>query len=185
MEFDLKKAFTMIELVFVLVVIGILAAVIIPNTRTNPVREAAIQLQSAIRYTQHLALVEDKYASSPTWYRNLWQIRFSGTNNNLYTIVSENNTRFATDPQNPSENLQNIELRGVSITAGGSCAGESIISFDNMGRPLVGPLAGITTPYTAANLMDSNCTLVLSDGGDNNSTITIVPETGFAKLTHQ
>jgi len=181
----MKKAFTMMELIFVLVVIGILAAVVLPNTQTNPVRESAIQLTAAVRYTQHLALVADKYDSTnATWYRNLWQIRFSGANNNLYTIVSDNNTEFAVDPQNSEVDIQNVELSGVSITAGGSCNGESIISFDNMGRPLVGSLAATTTPYTAANLIDTNCTLVLSDGSES-STLTIVPETGYVELTHQ
>ncbi|MBA1433268.1 MAG: prepilin-type N-terminal cleavage/methylation domain-containing protein [Epsilonproteobacteria bacterium] len=37
----MKKAFTMLELVFVIVVIGILAALILPRTKTNPVQAAA------------------------------------------------------------------------------------------------------------------------------------------------
>ena len=60
----MKKAFTMLELVFVIVVIGILAAAIIPSTRTNPAQEAAIQLLSDIRYTQHLAMIDDKYGQN-------------------------------------------------------------------------------------------------------------------------
>lgn len=183
-EFLMKKAFTMLELVFVIVVIGILAAVIIPNTRTNPVREASIQLTSAIRYTQHLGLVNDTYDTNTTWYRNRWQIVFSGANNNLYSIMSNNGATLAVDPQNPAKNLQNIELRGVSVTLGGGCTGESIISFDYMGRPLVGSLAATTTPYPNGMLLDSNCTIVLSNG-DENSTLTIMPETGYVELTHQ
>jgi len=73
----MKKAFTMMELVFILVVIGILAAVIIPNTKTNPLQEAAIQLLSDIRYTQHLAMVDDKYNSADgSWYKRRWQLLF-------------------------------------------------------------------------------------------------------------
>jgi|FLOH01.1.fsa_nt_gi prepilin-type N-terminal cleavage/methylation domain-containing protein len=90
----MKKAFTMIELVFVIVVIGILAAVIIPNTRTNPLYEAATQLVSHIRYTQHLAMVDDKFSeSNTTWYRERWQMKFSkmgGSDNRwAYTIYSD------------------------------------------------------------------------------------------------
>ena len=74
----MKKAFTLLELVFVIVVIGILAATIIPNTRTNPVQEAAIQLVSHIRYTQHLAMMDDRFDSTDaTWFQTLWQIRFT------------------------------------------------------------------------------------------------------------
>ena len=64
----MKKAFTMLELVFVIVVAGIIAAVVIPNTKTNPAQEAAIQLLSHIRYTQHLAMVDDKYDSTETCF---------------------------------------------------------------------------------------------------------------------
>ena len=71
----MKKAFTLLELVFVLVVIGILAAFMIPSTRTNPAVDAAIQLESHIRYTQHLAMIDDKFdANNTRWYRNLWKI---------------------------------------------------------------------------------------------------------------
>jgi len=90
----MKKAFTMLELVFVIVVIGILAAAIIPSTRTNPLQEAAVQVLSHIRYTQHLAMMDDKYdASDANWYKKRWQIVFSNgveTNNNeAYTIFSD------------------------------------------------------------------------------------------------
>jgi len=77
----MKKAFTMIEVVFVLIVIGILVAVIMPELKSNKLREAAIQVASHIRYTQHLAMVDDKYDSSnPNWYRERWIMLF-GTSN--------------------------------------------------------------------------------------------------------
>ena len=62
----MKKAFTMLELVFVLVVIGILAAVMIPNMQSTALREAAIQVVSHIRYTQHLAMIDDKFDTTDT-----------------------------------------------------------------------------------------------------------------------
>jgi len=94
------KAFTMIELVFAIVVIGILAAVIIPNTRTNPLQEAAIQLVSHIRYTQHLAIVNDTYNPNRIddngdviWHKDRWQLVFSNSeysdNSEAYTIFSD------------------------------------------------------------------------------------------------
>lgn len=73
----MKKAFTLLELIFVIVVIGILAAVIVPNTHRNPLREAAVQLISHIRYTQHLAIVDDKFdVTDANWYKKRWMIRF-------------------------------------------------------------------------------------------------------------
>ncbi|MBN2895607.1 MAG: type II secretion system protein [Campylobacterales bacterium] len=57
----MRRALTMIELVFVIVVIGILSAVLIPRMERDSLREAALQVASHIRYTQHLAIVDDKY----------------------------------------------------------------------------------------------------------------------------
>jgi prepilin-type N-terminal cleavage/methylation domain-containing protein len=82
----MKKAFTMMELIFVIVVIGILAAVVIPRTGTNKLREAALQVVSHIRYTQHLAMVDDKFdankvdsAGDIKWFKERWQIMFANT----------------------------------------------------------------------------------------------------------
>lgn len=121
----MKKAFTMLELVFVIVVIGILAAVIIPSTKTNPLQEAAIQVLSHIRYTQHLAMVDDKYdaanldaALAPKWFKERWQIIFSSNANSGakmgYTIFSDtsggstghpNELEIARNPMNSNQRM--------------------------------------------------------------------------------
>ena len=91
----MNKAFTLLELVFVIAVVGILAAIIIPSTRANPLREAAIQVVSHIRYTQHLAMVDDKFAiNDANWYKKRWQIFFTRTDDNCdnepsYTIFAD------------------------------------------------------------------------------------------------
>jgi len=104
-----RTAFTMIELVFVIVVIGIISAVMIPRMERDTLSEAAIQLASHLRYTQHLAMVDDKYVPSPDmsnentvnrkdknsqhWFRERWQLVFgvsNDTNNKIaYTIFSD------------------------------------------------------------------------------------------------
>ena len=181
----MKKAFTMLELVFVIVVIGILAAVIIPRVKTNPVDEAAVNLLSKIRYTQHLALVDDKYGeNTPTtpptvdWYKKRWQINFSG---NTYSIVSDNNATFAKDPQN-SDDINNTTLKGIStITATGGC---TTLSFDYMGRPLVRSLSATASPYTNGNLLRSDCNITIRDTSGNERNITITPETGYAFINY-
>ena len=177
----MKKAFTMIELVFVIVVIGILAAVIIPNTRTNPVYEAATQLQSHIRYTQHLAMVDDKFdANTTNWHRNRWQIRFSG---NTYSIVSNNNTVVAKDTMNADNNLS-VDLSDkysttVDLTG---CTG-GLISFDHLGRPILGDLSANTSAYAAGQLISSSvgCVINLSNGTESVN-IKIEPETGYVRI---
>jgi len=87
----MKKAFTMIELVFVLVVVGIITAMIAPNFQNTSLREAANQIISHIRYTQHLAMMDDKYdLNSSQWYRQRWQIAFStASGTRSYYIFSD------------------------------------------------------------------------------------------------
>jgi len=103
----MKKAFTMIELVFVMVIIAILSSLAIPNFEQDRLRQAAEQVVSHIRYTQHLALLDNKFQSISSnpgdivedkraqyWYKGSWQIRFlrsaGGTDNEwAYTIFSD------------------------------------------------------------------------------------------------
>ncbi|MDD3855513.1 type II secretion system protein [Sulfurimonas sp.] len=104
----MKKAFTMMELVFVIVVIGILAAVVMPRTGSNRLNEAAIQVVSHIRYTQHLAMIDDKFDSADNdWYRLRWQIKFSkvgGSDNKwAYAIFSDADVGSGHDG-NPNDN---------------------------------------------------------------------------------
>lgn len=92
----MKKAFTMLELVFVIVVVGILSYFVSTGFQRNPLREAADQVVSHIRYTQHLAMQDDKFdGNDSTWYRERWQVVFNSDANtyNLwaYTIFSDGN----------------------------------------------------------------------------------------------
>jgi prepilin-type N-terminal cleavage/methylation domain-containing protein len=100
----MKKAFTMMELVFVIVVIGILLAIIIPRIHTDKINEAGVQILGHIRYTQHLAMVDDKYnALDSNWFLGRWQISFSNANaTRSYRIFSE---RIGAYNGNPDSNV--------------------------------------------------------------------------------
>lgn len=106
----MKKAFTLIELIFVIIVIGILAATILPNTKQNPLETAAVQLVSHLRYTQHLAMIDDPYEDKyDEWFHNRWRLKFyKGDRSNQkwsYSIFSEadsrNNARLSSLAKNP------------------------------------------------------------------------------------
>ena len=83
----MKKAFTLVELIFVVVVIGILAFSLWPKKQPIQALAAARQIVAHIRYTQHLALNDDKFAThtdgtssiARDWYKRLWRITFSNT----------------------------------------------------------------------------------------------------------
>jgi len=146
-----RSGFTMIELVFVIVVIGILAAVIIPNTRTNPLQEAAIQVVSHIRYTQHLALANDTFdPDDANWYKQRWQLVF-GSNVNTegvpaYTIFSDTaggstgdiqDTEVARNPENANQVMSGGTTGTVSLKYGHN-------SFIGMKRMNLGMTYGIS-----------------------------------------
>lgn len=93
-----KKAFTMLELVMVIVVLGILAALALPRIERDIRNEAAENILGAIRHTQHLALMDNKnIPAAPSalnrtnWQRGLWLLRFSSYDSGnrwFYTISS-------------------------------------------------------------------------------------------------
>jgi len=94
-----KNAFTMLELVFVIVVIGILAALAIPRFDRDLRQGAKDNLLSAIRHTQALALVDNKTnPAEANWQRAFWQIRFSNpsTPNNEWVYSIGSNMDYAT-----------------------------------------------------------------------------------------
>lgn len=65
----MKKAFTMLELVVVIVVIGIIAVAALPRINDDHIAEAADQVMSHIRYTQHLAMQDSKVGDGDKWYK--------------------------------------------------------------------------------------------------------------------
>jgi prepilin-type N-terminal cleavage/methylation domain-containing protein len=96
-----KSAFTLIELVFVIVVLGILAALAIPRYDRDLRQEAADNILSAIRYTKHMALIDNKtdprtntYPNGD-WQKALWAIRFTVSTTDpdatYYTIATDEN----------------------------------------------------------------------------------------------
>ena len=160
-----RKAFTMLELVFVIVVLGILAALALPRMDRDLRQEAADNILSAIRYTQHLALNDDK--TNPfvnNWQKALWQIRFTQSGNTFsYTIGSNSDytgtnidkAESAIDPingkyifnQNPtspvndeSPNIFITKKYGINNVTFNGCRGTQTttanhIAFDHLGRP--------------------------------------------------
>lgn len=117
----MKKAFTMLELVVVIVVIGILAAMAIPRLERDNLAEAVDQIVSHIRYTQHLAMQDNKFdASVEKWFKRRWTLSFneggfcdSKNTDWTYSVYFDGVGKFtgnlnsidevARDPQDPSK----------------------------------------------------------------------------------
>lgn len=95
-----KKAFTLIELIFVIIIIGIMSAIVSTYFKDDKLALAVYQTLEHIRYTQHLAISDDKFdpkdttytnsgfnGNSGKYYRSWWQIRFVMQMNGIPQIV--------------------------------------------------------------------------------------------------
>lgn len=191
-----NDAFTMIELIFAIIVMGILAALAIPRLDRDFRQEAKDNFLSAIRYTQHMALTDDK--TNPfdnKWEDNYWKLVFANDGSN-YSISSgmagtTTGIKYAVDPT--SGKLYNgddatgskatkvgAKFSISSVTSGGGCASPQI-AFDHFGRPLDWtPPAGVDTTTPRAKYMKSDCTLTFnfSKSGVDPLVVTIATETG-------
>jgi len=202
-----SKAFTMIELVFVIVVLGILASLALPRMERDLRQEAADNVLSAIRYTQHLALIDNKTdPSDGSWQKKLWKISF--TNGSYYTVSSENDTKngavdkneTAIDPTNgkymyhlapnavqidESPNVLIGEKYGVSTIAfsGAGCPNKHI-AFDQLGRPH-NAITGATNNYGTYMTSDCNITFSFTNNVARAFNIIIIKETGYAYIDGQ
>jgi len=98
----LTSAFTMIELIFAIVIVGILAATVLTRVERDLKMEAADNLLSAFRYTQHLALIDDKHDfNDAKWQRRYWRLYFGTCNDDnntfFYTIGSDDDMTGSTN----------------------------------------------------------------------------------------
>ena len=196
-----RLGFTMIEVVLVIVVLGILAAVAIPRIDRDIKQEAADNILSSIRYTQHLALTDNKHRHDRNdWQKALWQINFLQSSGNWsYTIGTDMNydgslatTEAAIDPSNgqlmhssatnPSPNILLTKKYGINSITFNNC-GSSGIAFDNLGRPH-GGVSSATNDLTTYLSNDCQITFV-SSIFDSNLSIEIKKETGYAYIIGQ
>jgi len=131
----MKKAFTMLEFLIVLLIIGILSVAVVPDIKSNTLREAAIQLVSHIRYTQHLAMVDDKYdANDSNWFQKRWRLKFSngiGTKNKYSYTIFDDSANNSTGNPDPVEIAVNPLDRSKKLTGGYS---SNTASFINTGE---------------------------------------------------
>ena len=174
-----KSGFTLIELIIVIIVAGILAAVMIPRLERDNLREAANQVVRHIQYTQHLAMMNDVYDASDTdWREKRWAIDLCST---AYSIARADDSEVAEDPLtqrdiNGTDN--NLANKGVNyITPNTGCK----IVFDNLGRPY-GIDSGTATTVSTDLLPTVTIRIKPDSGSTRYADINITKETGYVSL---
>jgi len=210
-----RNAFTMLELVMAIVVIGILAALAMPRIERDLRQDAGDNILSAIRQTQHLALNDNKTnPNSLTWQQTLWQIRFSngggewwytiGANNDQSNNLDQAESAFSistgkflhsTDasPADPNESKEIFltamyGINGVAINDCTTPNGTAAmhIAFDYLGRPHGGVTQGGGNDFGTLVTDANGCTLTFTFAdGSPNLNIRIERETGYAFIVGQ
>ncbi len=128
-----KYAFTILELIFVIIVAGILAVTIVSSFNRNNLREVADQLISHIRYTQHLAMIDEKFDTNDhNWFKSRWQIHFYknlGSDNKWSYIIFSDFKNNHTGNPDKDEIAKNPDDPNRYLTGGTS--GSGIFHYDN------------------------------------------------------
>jgi len=105
----MKKSFTLIELIIVIIIIGILYSTISFSLSNTSIYQVADKLTSHINYTRHLALKDNKMQYYPIndsdieiyrskyWFKQWWQLRIGKANEDyFYEIFSDTPTNSIT-----------------------------------------------------------------------------------------
>lgn len=159
-----QKAFSMIELVFVIVVMGILASLAMPRMDRDLRQEAIDSVMADIRLAQRMAVSDHRHdVDNSGWQKSYWQWRVEKCDNgNLYYIVGSDNNynnsitqaESAIDPYNQkylfassgdycvtdeasSANSDRVLLTkkfGISSATMNDKCTSSHIAFDELGR---------------------------------------------------
>lgn len=208
-----KRAFTMIELIFVIIVLGILAAVALPRLDRDYKQDAADSILSNIRYTQHLALIDYKHKfDNPKWQQRFWKIMFSSclngdlfyrigsddnmTSSGLFTkneaaidpitskpIYMANNDAYCDADKSVSSEIFLTKRFGVTDIDTTNCNNLAHIGFDHLGRPHQG--YGNSTSADYSSYMDTNCTFNFTMSNGDTFDINVAQETGYASIIGQ
>jgi len=197
-----KSAFTMMELVFVIVVIGIISAVMIPRYDRNEVGEAAYQVARHLRLAQHHAFLEDRFNDAPVgvdWRETMWRLTFiDGTSGDCYRVFADrdgggnaDDNEAAVDPLtrkklNPGSTCaeattvpddillwKNFGISSVTLLAG--CNQAKNIAFDHLGRP--GQIYNNTMNY-----LPNDCNISLTTKDNHTAVVSVTKETGFVRV---
>ena len=194
-----KSAFTLIEVVFVIIVLAILASVAMDSTTRDLKQEASETILSHIRLAQQLALNDNKHRSdnNPMWQRAYWQFAIRKCSDNIaYRVGSDisleggingiSKEEAAINPidgkyifSNDCLNLANDETPSVLLTKRFGIKDSGVIVsggcdrreilFDYLGRPHYRNTTYNTPDFSNIMKQDCNMTFILDKIDQDNN----------------
>ena len=72
----MKKAFSLLEMVLVVVLIGLLYVLFIPKKQINKLEEATNRISMYLSYARYQAFIDDKYSNEDLWHKKRWTMKF-------------------------------------------------------------------------------------------------------------
>ena len=204
-----STAFTLIELIIVIVVASMLAAVMIPRLERDNLRGASNQIIRHIQYTQHLAMNSDMFdANDIKWPLKYWKVAFR-TSKNCYTIYSDSDEDFLNDANESAiDPLSKVRLYADNNCNENSLNNDSLLLQKSYGIDMITLTIPVgSTPHTndcdtnvkkylafdhlgrphtsvtnaVMGIMKNDCLITLTSG-TRKAIIRISAETGYVKL---
>lgn len=184
----MRKAFTFMELIFVIVIAGILLAVAIPRLSTvDELQIATDQVISHIRYAQSLALTDDKFGKID-WKKRYWRVRFGTQGNADYAGVANGWTYHVFSNQTSNtprkDNIAKDPLTGLLLTGGTNLGSANLKTKDATKEMALTYAYNITVSFGQPNQTigfdELGKPYSLSSGGDGK----ILKETFVIILNH-
>ena len=138
----LRPSFTLIELIIVIIIIGVLAYTLTFKFAPNNIQAAADKLINDLRYTQSLALKDDKYYPYPEnnssieqnrskyWFKQWWQLRFKISHGNyLYSIFSDSPSETISSNFNLQPSAREYAINPLSAKYASSVSSSGTYSY--------------------------------------------------------
>nr|WP_314392519.1 prepilin-type N-terminal cleavage/methylation domain-containing protein [uncultured Campylobacter sp.] len=177
-----KKAFTMLELVVVIVVVGILALAALPRLDRDQLGSAVDDIMAAVRRTQLLAMQDNTFdPTDPNWNTRRWRIRLSS---NSYVISKSDIGREIEGVLDRRYGITFADIDCPVINPGDPTPHH--IGFDEYGRILEANniIRGYGNSATRSAFYQSPCVITVQTRRQR-ATITVAPVTGAMTVSYQ
>ena len=203
---NIKLSFSLLELIFSIILLTYLVTLFIPKDNTTKLNLAADKIVLYLKYTRYIAMIDDKYnINDPLWFRERYTLKFQNCSKKvggLYFIVysdtnhkgSPNKSECLKDPitnkylyshydceasyDESKHILLTKEFNIVDVDI--SCNETTTlgqVSFDKSGE--VYSKLGTSENDINKYKIKEKCNIRIYDINKNSINITIEPETGY------